>query len=267
MVVLTRDFNGHLNILALSAGTSFRNFQLNTVLPIPGFHEPFSCISHLLGAVVFCILAVGLIYRGLGSRSRIAYLSVYSFSCVLLLSMSTLFHMLGPGKAHNVFSTLDLAAIFVLIAGSFTALHGLLFKGRGRHWPIVLIWSLAIMGILWRIFFEHYSPSWLGVTMYLAMGWIGVFWAVVLWRRYGFSFVKLLFAGGMAYSVGALLNHFSILTLIPGVLGPHEVFHIMVLLGMGLHWSFIYSIASGESPPLPRQQTALIESPVPAEFY
>lgn len=125
------------------------------------------------------------------------------------------------------------------------------------------------MGILWRILFEDYTLGWLGVTMYLAMGWIGVFGSVVLWRRYGFSFIKLIVGGGMAYSVGALLNHFCILTLIPGVLGPHEVFHVMVLLGMGLHWGFIYSIASGESPPLrkPRQQTTLIESPVPSESY
>ena len=183
--------------------------------------------------------------------------------------MSTLFHMLGPGKAHDVFCTLDLAAIFVLIAGSFTPLHGIFFKGFWRHGPIVMIWSLAVLGILWRILFEDYTLGWLGVTMYLAMGWIGVIGSVVLWRRYGFSYVKLLFCGGMAYSVGALLNQFDLLTLIPGVLGPHEVFHILVLLGMGMHWRFIYSIASGELPPLrePRQQTTLIDSPVPSETF
>src|SRR5437879_4090908 len=99
---------------------------------LPGFHEPFSAISHLLCAALFAWLGALLLRRARGDTLRTAFLSVYVFSCVLLFSMSGVYHqMVRGGTAHRVMERLDHGAIFILIAGTFTPVHGILFSG----WP------------------------------------------------------------------------------------------------------------------------------------
>ena len=105
---------------------------------LPGFHEPFSAISHLFGALLFLALGVPLLLRGRGSFARVFYLGVYTFSCVLLFSMSGVYHMMvRGGTAHRVIERLDHGAIFILIAGTFTPAHGILFRGWLRWGPLV----------------------------------------------------------------------------------------------------------------------------------
>src|SRR5688572_19241218 len=108
---------------------------------LPGFHEPFSAISHLLGAVLFAWLGALLLRRGRGDTERMIYLGVYAFSCVVLFSMSGVYHQMVPGgTAHRVMERLDHGAIFVLIAGTLTAVHGLLFTGPLRWGPLAFVW-------------------------------------------------------------------------------------------------------------------------------
>ena len=93
-------------------------------------------------------------------------------------------------------------------------------------------------------------PQTLLLVLYLGMGWIGLFGGTALWRRHGYSFIAPIFWGGVAYSVGAIMEFLRWPTLIAGVIQPHEVFHVAVLIGLALHWSFIYGIADGRlSPP------------------
>jgi channel protein (hemolysin III family) len=215
---------------------------------LPGFHEPFSAMSHLLGAIVFLVLGGLLLWRGRRNPSGLPFLGIYAFAVVFQLSMSTVFHMLVRGSdAHRVIERMDHSAIFVLIAGTFTPAQGILFHGRQRWGTLVFIWSAAILGItLKAIFFERFA-DWVGMTIYLAMGWFGIFGAVVLGRRYGFNFVKPLLIGGIAYSVGALIDQFlSFAIVIPGVVHPHELFHMCVLMGAFWHWLFIWQFAAGD---------------------
>ena len=99
--------------------------QISELHRLPCFHEPFSAASHLLGAVVFVALGYRLLRRGRGDRARLLFLGVYAASCVLLLSVSGVYHMTARGgPAHRVMERLDHSAIFVLIAGTFTPAHG-----------------------------------------------------------------------------------------------------------------------------------------------
>ena len=84
------------------------------------------------------------------------------------------------------------------------------------------------------------------VTLTLAMGWFGIFSGVLLGRRYGYNFVKPLLLGGIAYSVGALFEFLHWFTIVPGVVHPHELFHVAVLAGVFWHWLFIWQFAKGE---------------------
>src|SRR6266404_6193089 len=112
---------------------------------LPGFHDPVSAITHLLGAVVFLVLGYRLVLHAWGRWDRVAFLAVFGFANVFLFTMSALYHMMEfGGTARAVMERLDHGAIFVLIAGTFTPAHGILFRGVGRWGFLLLIWTAAI---------------------------------------------------------------------------------------------------------------------------
>jgi hemolysin III len=221
-----------------------------TLYHLPGFNEPFSAVSHLFGAALFVWLGALLLRRGRGDPGRLASLSVYVFACVLLFSMSGVYHQLvRGGTAHRVLERLDHSAIFVLIAGTFTPVHWILFRGRLRWGPLALIWAAAAFGIVLKTVYFSDLAEWVGLTFYLALGWVGAFSGYHLWRRYGFACIRPLLWGGLAYSVGAVSDFLGWPVRIPGVVHGHEVFHLAVLMGALFHWSFIWRIADGQIPP------------------
>lgn len=214
--------------------------------PLPGFHEPFSSMSHLLGAAIFAFLGYGLLLRGRGDRARLGYLGVYALSCVTLFALSGVYHMMSHGgTARLVLGRLDHCAIFVLIAGTFTPAHGLLLRDWLRWGPLVGIWGCAVLGIFLMSIFYDDLAEWFGLALYLTMGWLGIFSGTVIARRYGFRFVVPLLWGGIAYSIGAVLEFLRWRIIIPGVVHPHEVFHLAVLAGAALHWYWIWTFADG----------------------
>jgi len=211
------------------------------VHPIPGFFEPFGALSHLLGALGFAGLSAVLLRRARGDGARVALLGVFAFTAVFLLSMSGVYHLLPEGSAgREVLGRLDKAAIFALIAGTHTPVQGLFFRGLARWAPLTLMWLAAATGItLFTVFYDS-LPQGLGTSIYLFLGWIAAAAGLVVWRRYGAAQIRLLILGGVAYSVGAVLLGLEWPTLIPGVFGPHELWHVAVLAGLGLHWRFLY---------------------------
>lgn len=214
---------------------------------LPGFHEPFSAISHLLGAVAFLIQGLMLLGRGRGDRTRMVYLGIYAGACVLLMSMSGVYHMMvRGGVAHRVMERLDHAAIFVLIAGTFTPTLGILFRGWLRWGQLSLIWTAAVVGITLKTIFFDNLVEWLGLSFYFTLGWFGSVSAVFLVRRHGFVFIKPLLWGGIAYSVGGIVELLRWPTVIPRVIDAHGVFHVAVLTGALFHWRFIWQFATGE---------------------
>jgi channel protein (hemolysin III family) len=214
---------------------------------LPGFHDPVSALTHLLAAPVFLALSFDLLRRGRGSFSRQVYLGVFAASTVFLLSMSGVYHMMSSGgTAREVMLRLDYSGIFLLIAGTFTPAHGILFRGRQRWGPLLLIWTFAAAGVtLKSIFLSELSPS-LGLGIYLALGWLGLVSTAVLWQRHGFGLVKFILLGGVMYTVGAVLASVGWLDVIPGVVGPHELLHVCVLAALACHWRFAYQIAAGK---------------------
>jgi len=219
----------------------------DSVLSIAGFSDPFSSLTHLAGAAVFAILSVVLVYRGRGDLGRMLSLGVFAFSCVLLLSLSGTYHLLAPESGgREVLKRLDHAAIFGLIAGSFTPVHVILFRGSWRWGMLAGIWGAAIAGLTLKTINFATTPEWVGLLMYLGLGWMGVISAVALARRYGFGVVLPILWGALAYTAGAVAEFLRWPHLLPGIVGPHEVFHLAVLAGIAWHWAFIMSISSVE---------------------
>jgi len=216
------------------------------LLSIPGFSDPVSSLSHLAGAVLFAILGVALVMRGRGEVRRVFSLAVFAFSCVLLLSLSGVYHLLQhETPARSVLMRLDHAAIFVLIAGSFTPVHAILLRARWHRNLLLGIWLAALAGLTLKMAYFDTMPSWLGLAMYLGLGWLGTISTVAIAHRFGWRFILPLVWGAFAYTIGALVDHFHWPVLISDIVGPHEVFHLAVLAGISFHWAFIRTIASG----------------------
>jgi channel protein (hemolysin III family) len=219
------------------------------MLSIPGFSDPVSSLTHLAAALVFAILSVSLIARGRGDARRVTSLAVFAFSCVLLLSLSGVYHLLTPQTAgRSVLLRLDHAAIFVLIAGSFTPVHVILLRERWQQYLLAGIWLAAVTGLTLKTVYFDSVPSWLGLLMYLGLGWLGLISTIALARRFGVRFILPLVWGALAYTAGAVAEFVGWPVLLAGVFGPHEVFHLAVLAGISFHWAFIYGIASSRRP-------------------
>ena len=214
---------------------------------VRGFHEPFSAASHLLGAAVFLVLGLRLLRNAGGSRARRAALGVYVSSCVCLFLMSGTYHATVTGGAANrLLVRLDHAAIFLLIAGTFTPIHGLMFRGLMRWGALLVVWAAAVAGIVLKVAFIGAVVPWVSLTLYLAMGWFGTAAGVALWRRHGFAFVRPLLLGGIAYSAGAVMEFLRWPVIVPGVVHAHDVFHVAVLAGAGWHFAFVSRIVVDE---------------------
>ena len=205
-----------------------------------------SSLTHLVGLIVVLFLSVPLVMSARRSRSTFLFTLQFAFASVLLLTISSIFHMMAVGTpARELMLRLDIAAIFILIASTFTVLHGILFQGWKRWAIIGLLWTISVVGALLRCLFFQSIPGYVGDVIFLLMGWIGAFSAFLLWKDYHWRGVGPVVIGGVCYTVGALMNTFDWPEPIPGIWGAHETFHLFVLAGLGTHWALIWSIADG----------------------
>ncbi len=211
-------------------------------IPVPGFSDPFSAISHLAAALVFFGAGFRLILKARGDLEHVITVGIYVFSVVFLLSMSGVFHLLEPGSAGRaVLQRLDHAGIFILIAGTFTPIHAIIFRGFWSWGFLVLIWGMAITGLTLKTIFFHDLAEWLGLMFYLGLGWLGILSGYLTHRLHGFDVIKPLIYGAFAYTIGAIMEFMRMPVIIPGVMGPHELFHVAVIAGIAWHWQFIKS--------------------------
>lgn len=214
------------------------------LVSITGFSDPFSSMTHLFSAPVFLVIGIVMIWKLRGNFTRTLSLSLFVFAVVFLLAMSGVFHLLTPGTTGRyVLQVLDHAAIFFLIAATFTPIHILQFTGFKQWGILTLVWLIAICSItLTSIFFKE-TPESLSLALYLGLGWLGIATGYLLYRRFGLKAILPLLYGAIAYSLGAILEFMRFPIIISGVIGPHELFHIMVLFGIGFHWQFVMRMA------------------------
>ncbi len=216
---------------------------MSELYQVLGLHDPFSCLSHFCGAVLFLVLSFPLLKLGWGNFSKFLALTIFAVATVFTLSMSGVYHLLPSNGARDVLQRLDHSAIFILIVGTMTPIHQILFKGFMRWGWLICIWTIAITAVVLKNIFFAAFPEWLGLVLYLGLGWLGAVSAGILWYQRSLSFIKPIFFGGLAYTIGAVLEFIHQPILIVGVFEPHEFFHIAVLVGLGFHWKFVYTIA------------------------
>lgn len=212
--------------------------------PLIGIADPVSTLTHGLGAVAALWMTRRLIMRGRGRPGAQAALAVFAASCILLLATSGIYHVFGHGTAMGaIFQRLDHAAIFVLIAGTFTPVHAILFRGTWRWGVLLAVWTVTVLAIPLKTVYFDAVPESLGLSIYLGMGWLGAGTAWILWRHLGFDFIRPALAGGLAYTFGALVGIAGTPNPIPGIVGAHELFHVASLAGVWLFWRFMGEVA------------------------
>jgi channel protein (hemolysin III family) len=214
---------------------------MGVVSPVLGFCEPISSWLHAGGAVV-AGMSTRALYRSAATPGGRLALGIFGAAVVLSLAASGAYHALDTGSsARAVFQRIDHACIWVLIAATFTPVHVIVFRGPWRWAMLTVIWACAAAGVaLKTLFFADLGPA-LGLALYLVLGWMGGVSAAKIWQQHGRRATHLLLAGGLLYSVGGAASVAEMPVVVPGYVGPHEIFHVAVLAALFAHWRFMHS--------------------------
>ena len=201
----------------------------------PPIEEKINIASHAFGLLLSVMAFFVLIRSSLatGNRWNIVIFGIFGLSLVLLYATSTIYHSATEPKRRKKLRIVDHAMIYVLIAGSYTPLALVTLKGA-LGWTIFSAsWGMAITGITLKIFFTgRYSVF--STLMYVFMGWLIVFAIDPLIRSLPLHGLYWLLAGGLAYTVGAILYA------IKRIPFNHAIFHMFVLVGSAGHFICIY---------------------------
>lgn len=213
------------------------------------FEDPISSWTHLLGALCVGILLIKLFRKGGIGRRYPAPIIIYGFSCIFLLSMSGVYHLLPrETTARYVLRILDHAGIFLLIAGTLIAVHEILFSGLMKWGVIILASMIAALGITFGTIYFEELPTYMTHSVFIAFGWLGLVSIIGVWKLKKTISVKYIIYGGLAYTIGAIIDWIQYPAIIPGYFEAHELFHIAVLIGVTFHWFFLLdSIRAVES--------------------
>ncbi len=200
------------------------------------FEERLNVGSHALGFVLSLAALVALLWQALASESALTLVSfgLFGLSLVTLYGVSTLYHSSQDAQRRARLRIADHAAIYGLIAGTYTPFT-LLVLPQGVGWTIfVATWSMALAGIVLKIFFTGRFRL-LSTLLYVFMGWIIVFAITPLVESLPGAGLRWVVAGGIAYTLGAVLYSIRQLPL------NHAVFHLFVLVGSACHFVAVYA--------------------------
>ena len=206
--------------------------------------EPVNAWTHCAGLVLAIPGTLFLWHRSRGARpGKRLTLLVFGLSLMFCYAASMLFHGVRlPREGIAAFDRLDRVGIFVLIAGTYTPLAWTLLRGWWRSITLASVWAITAVATGLLAAGGPLSQAWM-TGLYLGMGWGVVACYGELARAVSHRGLALLIAGGVSYSAGAVLNAIHWPNPWPGVVGPHEVFHLFTLAGSACHYAFVVRVA------------------------
>lgn len=206
--------------------------------------EPGSAITHFIGMLMAIFSAIPLLIRAAHEPSRIYMISlaIYAISLILLYAASTTYHTFDfSEKVNTILKKIDHMMIFILIAGSYTPICLLVLHGTVGKVMLVLVWGIAIVGILIKAFWV-FCPKWVSSILYIGMGWTCVLaFTQILNNMSRAAFIWLL-AGGIIYTIGGIIYALKvpIFDSKHKNFGSHEIFHLFVMGGSACHFVLMY---------------------------
>lgn len=205
--------------------------------------EPVNGVSHLLGLLLATAGTILLLRLARGPAHMVAF-AIYGATLMLLYGASTLYHALPlADRPLRMLRTLDHIAIYFLIAGTYTPLALITLNGA-LGWSLLgVVWLIALAGIPFKLMFLD-APVWISTATYLGMGYLALVAVVPIAHAVSFAGLAWLVAGGIAYTVGAVIYSQRRPDPFPGRFGHHEIWHLLVLAGSGCHYAFmVYHVA------------------------
>ena len=194
---------------------------------------------HLYSAIVAVIAGAALVSVSwtVGStRAGIATL-IYTCTIVAMFTVSATYHLVHctSRRAHTWMKRLDHSMIFVFIAGSYTP-FALLALPETDGWVLFwIVWGGALAGVLLKMFWPS-APSWVGVPLYLLLGWVAAWFIGPITHGAGVAALVLLIVGGVLYSVGGVLYALKWPNPWPTTFGHHEFFHACTAVAAICHY-------------------------------
>lgn len=208
--------------------------------------EPVNGLTHLAGVLLSVAALVVLLRMAILARSprEVIAFAIFGLSQIALYTASTLYHSLPLAPAGVAWlRRIDHMMVFVLIAGTYTPICLVALDG-GWGWSLLaVVWGLAIGGLILKSRWMH-APKWLSTGIYLLMGWTALIAAPVLVHKLPAGALAWLLAGGIIYTVGAVVYALKRPNLIPGVFEAHALWHLFVLAGSAcFFWMIVRYVA------------------------
>ena len=214
---------------AIAAGYSFKE-------------EIAHSVSHGIGLLLSVIgLATLIVYSSqYGDRWHIVSSSIYGATLIALYTSSTLYHAVTIPDLKKVLQRIDHAAIFLLIAGTYTPFTLVNLRG-GWGWTLFgMVWSIAIAGMIMELIVKQRFKR-ISIGLYLGLGWLVMIAIEPMIANVDMSGLILLLVGGLFYSLGVIFYVWKTLVY------HHAIWHLFVLAGSAFHFFaiFLYVIPDG----------------------
>jgi hemolysin III len=205
--------------------------------------EKFSTFSHLFGGILFIVGTFLLSIRTQGDAMKYAVCRIYGISNVFLFFSSALTHSQRTIEDGRTFWTIfDHIGIFILIAGTYTAIVYYYLEGAWRIGIVIAQWSFAVIGSIISLF-DKKAPKWSIALIYLIQGWMVLLFIGQLHSTMSSMDFTLILIAGLSYTIGTIFyakkkkNNKNFL----GILKSHDIWHIFVLVGAILFYIVVWN--------------------------
>ncbi|MBD0020476.1 hemolysin III family protein [Gordonia pseudamarae] len=202
-------------------------------------------VIHSYAAVVAAFAGAGVVVGAAALRDAAATLActVYAITIVGLFAVSAFYHRLSwkSPRAHVRMKRADHSMIFLFIAGTYTPFCLMALPSPVNWWVLAVVWAGAISGVTLKIAWPG-SPRWLGVSLYILLGWVIIAVSPTLVDHSSAAVLVLLAVGGVFYSVGGVLYAAKWPDPWPSSFGHHEVFHACTAVAATLHYIAVWLV-------------------------
>jgi hemolysin III len=197
--------------------------------------EKINIVSHVIGFILSIVAFIVLVTHAnqYGNVLHVVSFGIFGTSLIILYLASTCYHSAKKPDLRTRLRIIDHASIYVLIAGTYTPFALITLSGS-IGWVIFgTVWGLALTGIIWKLFFTG-KYKLLSTIMYVLIGSLVIFAIKPLTNNLSLEGVLWIFAGGLAYIIGATLYS------IKKIKFNHAIFHVFVLIGSGSHFVAVF---------------------------
>lgn len=206
--------------------------------------NPIRGVLHGSAALVAAVGCAFLVVWAADDRILLPGAALFGLALVTMFSVSALYHSVPWSETwKRRMQRLDHSAIFVVVAATFTPLALATLDGVALVAGLTLVWGIAIVGIVLKFALREPRTA-VSVGLQLAMGWSALVWMPWFTERLGWNAVALILAGGLCYTVGTIVYALRRPRLFPRTFGYHELFHVLVIGGAGLHYWAIAAVVA-----------------------